>query len=187
MKAARGKFSVVVSLLITALLTSGCILPYWQWHEQFAHSPPPSRNISRVIEGKTTRQEVVQYLGQPDLIVDGTSITLRPDGPLSRFQRSLYRKRDKARRTLADSIQIGPKTSIQFDPDEWARLQPYSSINEKWTAFFYWEVDSTYRQFMSYIAGVSQDTTLRNKLLVLINKETGIVEIVSYREEFKVD
>ena len=82
-----------------------------------------------------------------------------------------------------------------FEPDyldEIARLQPYSSIDENHLALLYLEsdrdVDVVWVPVILPIAGGGGKASTRlNKLLIFINKKTGIVDEFSFREEFKVE
>jgi hypothetical protein len=182
MQSVAKQVSTAIRLLVAGLLIVGC-----GNHDRFVHNPPLADRISRVMEGKTTRQKVIQYLGQPDLVVDGTSMTIQRDGTLGLFREALHHKKRGMEQTFARTSFIGPKTkpTVQFDPVVWEELQPHSSISDRFIAFVYWEVDITYQQVQSPIGMRGWHNVLRNKLLVLIDKETDVVELISYREEFK--
>jgi hypothetical protein len=171
-------------LLVCSLSMPGCL----SRDETFLRDRPLAGCVPLIVEEKTTRKDVLGLLGKPDLIADGTSVTIRADGTLGRFQQSLPEKRKRAEEILSQCWAIGPERKIQFDPDTWARIQPYSSISDRTIALGYWEISDSFRQFFLLPIPIvrSENVGNRNKLLVLIDKDTDVVKVVSYREEFKV-
>ena len=84
---------------------------------------------------------------------------------------------------------MGAGRSINFDPEEWARCQPFGSAGDRYVALLYVEIDQHFRQLWLPIAvfqSIRQTHTVRrNRLLILIDKRSGTVAHVTYRNEIR--
>jgi len=177
----RKKFVGFVSATILFCVFSGCTYTY---RERVVHSPILASNVPKLVKGTTTRSEVMQWFGVPDLQADGSRITLYPESPMGQ-----YRLHGRAR-LIEQQSQFGKKGSLAnplaIDPDIYekiARLRPYSSIDDAHVALLYEEM-----YYLSQSASrVGKDSHLRNQLLIFINKATDIVDDFAYREEFRAD
>jgi len=164
----------VYIILLCILLISGCSITSSK-HFRFIHSPPLANGVPKIVEGQTTKDEIIKYYGVPDLEVDGTTIILHPETPLGRLIENI---RMTKRYHLDTNIWV----------DEWSKLLPYSSINDEHIVFLYLEIDSNWKDTFTYVPMNSKiyETILRNKMIFFINKKTGLVDEFAYREEFKV-
>lgn len=135
--------------------------------KQFAHSPRLATNVHRLQIGQTTKSEVFKYFGFPDIEADAATSRVNLGGPLASF----WGKHFKASR-------------------EWTESLPYSSINEQHSIFLYVEIEIRdsfellYPDAAFYAIGNYRSSILKNKLLIRFTN-TGTVESVSYREEFR--
>jgi hypothetical protein len=162
--------------------------------QTFTHEPPLAAGMTRLVKGITTRNEVLRYFGEPDLEVAGSVVTIAPDGPMRRIavmaseMAAQAIEHPSARKPGAKE----PRQERGFDPNEWMRLHPYSSIDDEHTALIYWEVDSQWQlttpppllPFALFWSVRIRETVLRNQLLIFVNRRTGLVETFSYQEEF---
>lgn len=156
------KTSLVRSVPILCLFLQCCAIPI---HNTWVHNPPLATNVSRIVKGQTTRAEILKYFGIPDIEADGANSKVNSTGPLAQLWE--YRRR----------------------PDVLSEeLFPYSSIDNKHVTFLYLEfagrgVFALAPLPFTSIAGV-RVTGYSNKLLVFIDKNTGVVDDFAYREEF---
>ena len=116
-----------------------------------------------IVRGSTTRAEVERELGPPDVEADGTYSRVNPGTPLVKHFDKL-----KAQRS-------------------WMSNVPHSSLSAEHVALLYLEIEA--RQFMlvnPFFVGLAgyRVTIARNKLLVLVNKSSGVVEEIAYTHEF---
>ena len=154
----------VVSLLAAAVVSAGvsaCVpIPI---HVGFKREQPLSSYVPTIIRGTTTRTEVERRLGPADVEADGESSRVNPGTPLVKHFDKLRAERG------------------------WMRSVPYSSLSTDRVALLYLEIEAT--QFMlvnPFFVGLAwyKTTVARNKLLLLVNKTSGVVEEFSYSHEF---
>ena len=180
--------TLYISIVLTLLLvfSQGC-----SYRETVVHVPCLAKNLPKLVKGQTTRAEVLELFGVPDLQADGADITLYPESAMGQYR---AKKRAEWERINEKYVEINKKSSQNIplvDPDylhKIAMLQAYSSIDEEHVALLYLESDSnTTIAWVPTGAGYGKSNYRQNKLLIFINKETGIVDEFSYREEFKAD
>ena len=184
---------VLIFLILLLIFLQGC---FSSFRETVVHDPPLAQNVSRLVKGKTTRSEVLEWFCVPDLQADGADITLYPHSAMGEFRQKKRAEIEKQNKYILEynkkkRYRKSRITSPLGDPDWWdkyAKLQAYSSIDEEHVALLYLESDS--KVGVAWVptgAGYGKYNYRLNKLLIFIHKETGIVDEFSYREEFKAD
>lgn len=153
--------------MVIALGLVGCIqgIPY-----KFIHQPVLAANVPKIIKGQTTREQILKFFGPPDIEADGAQSKVNSNMPLIMMYRESGFKNE-----LPSGLRL-------------ERFFPYSSIDEEHIAFFYLEHCYKYKlQTFVPVANVIANTVDQffNKLLILINKNAGVVDEFSFREEFK--
>jgi hypothetical protein len=142
------------------------------------HNPPLGRNVHQIVRGQTTKSQILARFGLPDIEADGSRSKVNANTPLAIW--------------WGEYLKAAP---------EWTDAMPYSGIGSNQEALFYVEffakgILGTVRGARDVpmltlanegAAGVYRGEVARNRLLVLINRDTGIVEDFAYREEFKGD
>jgi hypothetical protein len=132
-----------------------------------AHTPALATNVGKLAKGQTTRAEVLQLFGDPDIQAVGAESRANPNMPIFKGYR-----------------QLGLAA-------EAARLWPYSSIDPEEEAFFYieWRLGGGLAFLPLPYGGVvgGNVSHAENKLLVLIDRRTGVVREFWYRQGFSVD
>lgn len=117
-----------------------------------------------IVQGTTTRADVERQLGAPDVEADDSSSRVNLGTPLVK-----YFDKHNAERGWMNSI-------------------PYSSMSPERIALLYLEIEA--RQlilFTPVMVGLAYTrlTISRNKLLLSINKKTGVVEEARFSKEFE--
>jgi hypothetical protein len=160
--------SRIVSLLFLLIISGipfsslGCV-PL----KQFNHAPPLATNIHRIEVGRSTRRDVFQYFGSPDIEADSTITRVNLTGPLGRFWGQHFRA-----------------------SKEWADSLPYASIDEDHVNYLYIEIEIRdsfellWPDNYFYAIGSYRSSIRKNKLLIRVNKHTDVVEMVSYLPQF---
>ena len=163
MSIARWRWAIAAGMLPLLSSTLHACIPV-PIHKTFYREPILRTQAPSIVKGTTTRAEIERRLGRPDLEVDGTRVTVYSDTPLTRYY---------------DSWKAAPG---------WQRGVAYSSLDEEHIALVYFELDINSLVLIAPTPGVAgagfRLTALRNKLLVLVRKDTGIVDDWAYREEF---
>jgi hypothetical protein len=160
---------------------------------RLVHEPALAANIDKLVKGTTSKHDVLRYFGLPDFEVNGSNVTIHRGSPMARLRTQLDGRVTEAKRQSEQSW--GPKPQVNFDPDEWIKSHPYSSINDDHVVFLYVELDSQWRQvmpppiapFVLFMVVRAEDTVRRNRLFLWINKKTELVDDFAYREEFRVE
>jgi hypothetical protein len=160
-----------------AILVQGCSSSHLS---VVLHDPPLERNVHRVVKGTTTRTEILNWFGVPDILADGNLITLYPESAMGQYR---ARMRAELEKNKADMEKAGLNIDPEF-MDKVAKLQPYSSIDDEHVALLYVEmkVESTPTGRLS-----GETVCYTNKVLFFINKNTGIVDEFSSHFEFRAD
>ncbi len=169
----------------------GCIARH-----RCVHDPPLARNVPKIVRGQTTGTQILQYFGVPDLEAHGPKVTLHDDSVMGRQRQKTKEALERAEIAAEEyGIGVGRLKADETDfLDEAARLWAYSSIDEDHVAYLYWE-ESCRGEVMflpvplpwinsSLFFGGSDARVRQNKLLVLINKHTGVVDEFGFRQEF---
>lgn len=174
----------VVSAVLLMAGCGGCI-----FHDRCVHDPPLARNVPKIVRGQTTRAQILQYFGVPDLEAHGSTVTLHDDSVMGKERQKLKQLLESAQMTTEQYNTDGERRTVSGTDlfDEMARLWAYSSIDEDHVAYLYWETESRGGGWIIPlpIMIVSVDARwLRNKLLVLINEHTGVVDEFGFRQEF---
>lgn len=184
-----------VFLTLQLIFTQSCVTSY---HDQVVYDPPLAKNIPKIVKGQTTQTEVMQWFGVPHLQADGAEITLYSESPMGLHRAKARETLIKRKKQLQEMEKSGHQrlgwTSSSIDPDMWekvAKLQPYSSIDDEHIALLYLEMDSKIKNIstigLPIYASRGSSIYRVNKLLIFINKKTGVVDEFSYWQEFKVD
>jgi len=150
--------------VLACLSLSGCVIPF---DERWLHNPPLSRNVSKIIKGQTTKEDVIRLFGPPDIEADGPTAKASPNLPLFRMMQAAG----------------PPKFRIEIEYPSVSPL-PYSSIDDEHVALLYLE---ELTKGMVILPGPSWASALRNKLLIFIDKKKNVVDEFAYREEFKAE
>lgn len=162
----------------------GCI-----FHDRCVHDPPLARNVQKIIRGQTTRAQILQYFGVPDLEAHGSTVTLHDDSVMGKERQKMKQLLESAQMALERyNTDGGGRPASGTDMfDEMARLWAYSSIDQDHVAYLYWEEESRGGVWViplpAMIAGFDVQAR-HNKLLVLIDKHTGVVDEFGFRQEF---
>lgn len=188
----KGVVRIVLSALILAGC-EGCIM-----YGQCVHDPPLGRNIPKIVRGQTTQAQILEYFGIPDLEAQGATVILHDDSMMGRKRQQMRRnleRMDKSQARLSTFLLVPSGNRDTQTPsaaklyDEQVRLRAYSSIEEDHIAYLYEETDERYLAGMTFGLPVcvgGADYRIRwNRLLILINGHTGVVDEFGYREEFK--
>ncbi|MCI0557352.1 MAG: hypothetical protein MN733_02575 [Nitrososphaera sp.] len=155
----KNNLSSPIFVILWCLCLKGCPIPI---DIKWVHDPVLAKNVPRLIKGKTTREEVVRYLGPPDVEVDGTNVKANPAAPIFRIE----------------------GISSAFSAKVFEKSTPYSSMDAEHIAFIY--IDR-YAKGVIFLPGPGWTSAHNNKLLIFINKKTGLVDEFAYREELKAD
>lgn len=148
MRTAIRRFAAYVIVSSCSML-SGCPIPIYKVH---VHNPPLARNVPRIVKGKTTLAQIIQFFGKPDIEADGPNAKANPQGH------------------LMEEPGGSAKGAKALE-----RSSPYSSIDDEHVVFLYIE---------SRMQGVVHLSGSHNKLMLFINKKTGLVDEFAYREQF---
>jgi hypothetical protein len=186
----EGTLRVVLGVVLLAGC-GGCII-----HGQCVHDPPLARNVRNIVRGQTTKEQVLGYFGIPDLEAQGATVILHDDSMMGRKRHQMKRnlaRADEAQDHLNGSLarlngSRNPQTpSAAALYDERVRLRAYSSIDDEHIAYLYEETDEWYVAGIAYPLAIGgADYRIRwNRLLILINRHTGVVDEFGYRQEFK--
>lgn len=143
---------------VVALL-GGCV---WAGEDRRVHDPPLARNIDNLVEGQTTRIDILRMFGEPDVHADGPNATVSDNHPMLRWDTD---------KPLPDKRFI----------EEFKQAHPYSSIDDRHEAFFY--LETLGRGFVVFPGGGTASSYI-NKLLIFVDKESGTVDRFYYWEEF---
>ena len=175
-------FAISVILLLTIL--ASCVASY---RERVIHDPPLADRVGKLAKGKTTEAEVRAWFGVPDLKADGAEITLYSESAMGQ-----YRAKKRIEYTKYNENIARKNWKLQpFDAevlDKLAKLQVYSSIDDEHIALLYLESDQRTKAVWAPVGGGFGKTNYRqNKLLIFINKRSGVVDHFSYKEEFKTN
>lgn len=156
------------------LCIQGCLPP-----NHWGHDPPLAHNVPQIVKGQTTRDEILQYFGPPDIEADGANSIVNPNMPIIRMYKEL------SGWPLYRDAEFPKFTELE-------KLFPYRSIDDDHVSFVYNEL--YYHKFkVKFIRyeSINMPSVIQeyfnNRLLILINKETGIVDEFYYREEFRTD
>jgi hypothetical protein len=174
-----------IAFSISFLFLSGCIL---NQHKVFTHSPPLAEKARKIQKGKTTRIQLETMLGVPDVLAEGSHTTLFPNSVMGLMRQE---KRNHCYKIKERGAKIS--SEVTFDPDwyrKFAELEPYSSIDDNHIAFLYLEYEMTLKGgWIGFPVGISKINVRinKNRLLVFVNKTTGLVDEFAYGEEFKVE
>ena len=177
---------VVSGVLLLAGCGWGCVFP-----DRWVHDPPLARNIPRIVRGQTTGTQILEYFGVPDLEAHGPVVTLHDDSVMGKQRQKNMRALERAEMAAERYNTNGGRRGATGTDllDEMARLWAYSSIDEDHIAYLYLEMDYRGTAWIMpigwpIVAGGSDHRVLQNKLLVLINRHTGVVDEFGYRQEF---
>jgi hypothetical protein len=135
---------------------------------QFTHSPRLAANVHRLKVGQSTQGEVLQYFGLPDIEAYSVLTKVNPRGPLAKF----WGEHFKARR-------------------DWMESLPYSSIDQQHVTYLYVELEIRdsfellYPDLYFSAIGSYRSSIRKNKLLIRFNRDTGVVQTISYGEQFR--
>jgi len=147
-----------IPVLVTVLVA--CVPINKQW----VNTPPLAQSIATIQKGRSTRDDVVRHLGTPHLEALGG------ETKVSRLHPAI--------RSLDES---------NYKPSYYSEilnLWPYSSITDDRIALVYFESRGAGAVALWGSGKVSASV---NRLLIFINRETGFVEEVFFREEFKAN
>jgi hypothetical protein len=159
---ARARY--VVGLLFLCVCFSSCVIPF---DKKFVHDPPLSRNVGKIVKGKTTREEILRIFGPPEIEADGPNAKASPNLPEFR--------------TIRESVPRGFTIDIEYPT---ASPIPYSSIDDEHLAYVYLE---DLQRGTVVIPGPSWASNEKNILLIFIHKKTNVVDEFAYREQFKTE
>jgi hypothetical protein len=157
----------------------GCVI-----HGRFVHEPPLARNVPKLERGKTTRAQVIEYFGAPDLEARGTVVTHRDDGPMAKYHEMMKRSYEVCNRNGLEGR--GSETTGDQWLEDFLGLRAYSSIDDDHIALLYEELDGLAVMGVTFpvMVGGSAMRIQQNRLLILLNKNTGVVDEFGYRQEF---
>lgn len=191
----RFREMLALKLVLGALLLvggGGCIM-----HGRCVHDPPLAKNVSRIVRGQTTQAQVLEYFGVPDFEVRGTTATLREDSMLGKrlqqMRQNLQRMSASLARIKVSTGQAQPNCTTQEQSpgarfDEMLGMRAYSSIDDNHFAYLYEESDESFVAGMTFGLPITiggADCRVRtNRLLLLINRHTNVVDEFGYRGEF---
>lgn len=171
--------------MLMCLGNAGCIL-----HARFAHDPPLARNVARIECGRTTRAEVLECFGRPDFEVHGSCVTHNPDGPMGRYYERLRLSNVRMRRIAGGTPRLWSTDEDRAFGERWLTrflgLRAYSSIDDDHVAYLYEELEgwAGWGFTVPTVAGGSHMQIRQNRLLVLIDVHTDVVDMYGYRHEF---
>ena len=187
----------IISFLLIAflfLLIQGCAHTSC---DRFVHDPPLAQNVNKLVRGKTTGTEVLSIFGTPDFEVAGADVTVNSNSTMAQ-QRAAMKSRCQKWKRLIEKNQY--KSSLasslpKCDPeycDESARLLAYSSIDEDHIAYLYFETSLRQRTSLYFFGLPGGNIKWRNdvrinRLFILVEKHSGLVDEFAFREEFKAD
>jgi hypothetical protein len=123
------------------------------------YDPPLAENVGRIVEGQTTRDEIVQWFGTPLLSARGAEVVVYRGSPTIQ--------------DFAEKLAPLGAEAAQRRVDEFMRLTSYSSLDEDHEVLLYVETLS------------SSSGYRRNKLLVMLDVATRRVERYWFSEEFQ--
>ena len=157
----RGVFLSVA--LLVSLTTASCIGRSHSVVGQVMYDPPLAKHAGRVVAGRTPAAQIREWFGTPYLQADGPQVTIFADSPV---MRSLRHPR------------------VQELADEYSGLIAYSSLDDDHVVLFYMETALGGIESLMYGGEIRP---LANKMFVMIDKRTGLVEEFCYREQFRPD
>ena len=179
-------------MVVVFLFVQGCVHRY---SDIFVHDPPLVQNVTKLVRGKTTGTEILSLFGTPDFEADGAEDTVNTDSTMGEQRAAMKSKCEDYNRLIEKNKYVAnlPKC----DPgcyEESARLLAYSSIDEDHIAYLYVETSWRRRNATYFVpVGVpgayskSTNDVRINRLFILVNKHTGLVDNFAFREEFKAD
>jgi hypothetical protein len=154
---------------------------------RLVHDPPLAQNVSKIVRGTTTREQVLEYFGVPDYEVRGNVVTLRDDSMLGQHYREIRERMEQAYQHAARNGQPQMANGATM-MDQAANRGAYSSIDDAHIAYLYEETETLYSAwalpFPDIMVVRSNVRTHQNRLLLLINKHTGLVDEFGFRREF---
>ncbi len=163
---------VVVILLGVCAALPGC-MSYSSYSDSVVYDPPLARNVDRIVKGETTHSQILGFFGVPSLEVRGSNVIFHDDSPMGQsWLKSMAKSINGT--TLSRSERI-------------KQLLPYSSIDDQHVALLYLESDVQYNQGWIPGMGAAHGAALSNRLLVFIDRRTGVVDEFGYLQEFKAD
>ena len=154
------------------------------------HDPPLARNVSKIVRGETTREQVLRYFGVPDYEVRGNIVTLREDSMMGRHYQEVKERTEEAFRRAQRNGAVGQPqmTGGTAGMDQAVGLGAYSSIDDDHIAYLYLETEASYSAWALPLPNIMVARTNarahQNRLLILINKHTGLVDEFGFRHEF---
>ena len=151
-------WSAALPVLLGAV---SCVRPGHSVVYQVTYDPPLARHAGQVVEGRTTGAQIQEWFGIPYFQADGPHVTIYADSPMMRSQRN---------------------SRVQELVDEYANLIAYSSLGDEHVVLFY--IETAFPGLESLVYG-GEMRCLRNKMFIMINKKTDVVEEFCYRQEFK--
>jgi hypothetical protein len=146
--------------------------------------------VPKIVRGVTTRAQVLEYFGVPDYEVRGNVVTLRDDSMMGRHYREIREKMERAYEQAARNGTTGQPQMVNGAAmmDQAASLGAYSSIDDDHIAYLYEETETSFSAWALPLPTVmvvrSNVRAHQNRLLLLINKHTGLVDEFGFRQEF---
>jgi hypothetical protein len=174
---------VVGVLLLTGC--EGCII-----YGRCVHDPPLAENVPKIVRGQTTRAQILDYFGIPDLEAQGSTVILHDDSMMGKHRLKTKRRLERAAKSAErfKTNSEAPRASPTSWYDRLMGFRAYSSIDNDHVAYLYEELEERYIAGMTFglpvAIGGADYRIRRNKLLVLINKHTEVVDEFGYRQEF---
>lgn len=156
----------IILAAVLALVGCGAGLP-----PKFLHEPALATNVPQIVKGQTTKEEVLEYFGMPDIEAHGAHSKVSSNMALI----LMYKDPKQRIPMVADNIGV-------------EGLFPYSSIDDEHIAFVYLEhcVNPTTETFVPVVnVGTFTSYQFFNRLLIFIDKATGLVDEFAFREEFE--
>ncbi len=138
-------------------------------NQSVLHNPPLGKGLTMIEKGRTTRDDVLKLFGTPDVEADGPRIKIGPNHP---------------RMNSSPEAKFAMPRPGSQPPKPREVVVTYSSIDDDRVALLYLETLST---GLLVVPGGGSVSYAVNKLLIFVNKKTGIVEDFVYRGEFKTD
>jgi len=154
---ARGTTSAAV---LASLTLHSCVI---LGRENWTHVPPLATNVPRIVKGQTTRAEVLDWFGEPDLETE--------------------QGQAKANLNMAMIRSYWPADTGIPEPlkADLERAFPYSGIDENHEALLYVEQRNT---SVLILPGGGTAHRYVNRLLLLVNRKTAVVDGFWYQAEF---
>lgn len=159
-------------------------------HHRLVHDPPLADNVPKIARGETTREQVLGYFGVPDYEVRGTIVTLREDSMMGRHYQEVKERMEEAFRRAERNGAVRPPQMAggTAGMDQAVGMGAYSSIDDDHIAYLYLETEASYSAWalpLPHVMVVRSNVRARqNRLLILINKHTGLVDEFGFRQEF---